>query len=217
MKHSTLVNALRAIIYALLRALQNLYRNPTQSNIDSAINNARERVYDALEDYLELQGLTYSLPTFKRNTYPKLIGLSPRQALIKIPQIVVGERNDLIEQIIFNNKTVIGFMRICMPGACWLCALLASRGAVYKTEESARGRMGTRNRIRNAFHEGMAGTHPNCRCIIVPMIEGDKLGKQANELRAIWDSVYRPGDALGNQDRWKQVWKKINKKSLSKM
>lgn len=65
--------------------------------------------------------------------------------------VVDTGRNTLLEAIEKDNKAR-GWAREARPGACSFCALLSTRGAVYKSEETA------------SFE-----AHDHCHCIPVPV------------------------------------------------
>lgn len=75
-------------------------------------------------------------------------------------------RNELIEAI-ENDRYARGFARVARPGACSFCLLLASRGAVYKTAESA-GQISASSIWPDA--KGFVNRyHVGCRCTIQPL------------------------------------------------
>lgn len=87
-----------------------------------------------------------------------------------------------------DTTTTWGYQRVPAPDCCAFCGLLASRGAVYDSEESAgavvgRGRpigshrlaKGIRARGARSLGEGF---HDSCRCSIVPVNEGNHVQMQ---------------------------------------
>jgi hypothetical protein len=58
---------------------------------------------------------------------------------------------DVINQVWNGDKRVAAYARVCRPGACAFCALMAARGFVYKSRYSA-GDPSTTNRYHNHCH-----------------------------------------------------------------
>lgn len=72
-------------------------------------------------------------------------------------------RNELIEAI-EADRQARGWARVTRPGACAFCLMLATRGAVYKSEQTA----GARANVK-FVGEGEFKFHNNCRCTIQPL------------------------------------------------
>ena len=75
---------------------------------------------------------------------------------------------------------VVGWARVSLSGdPCYFCAMLISRGAVYKTNAS-----GTFDSSGDIYHT-------NCRCVAVPIystsqFETDPRYQQSRDLAAMW-------------------------------
>lgn len=54
-----------------------------------------------------------------------------------IQRIIADAHRDTVVQSVASDRSAIGYARHASANACAFCALLATRGAVYKTEESA--------------------------------------------------------------------------------
>ncbi|MFE7106634.1 hypothetical protein ACFU98_35340 [Streptomyces sp. NPDC057575] len=95
---------------------------------------------------------------------------------------------DLLDSYARADRTVLGWARVTAPDPCWFCAMLASRGAVYRSAWTARYRgSGTRRRAvgsdlpqgwedwspdRLAEWEAARGVnrfHDNCHCTLIPV------------------------------------------------
>ncbi len=61
-----------------------------------------------------------------------------------------------------------GWCRVPERGACWWCLMLASRGAVYESEQTATGTA-----------SGGARYHAHCRCTAVEVLDGEPLPARA--------------------------------------
>lgn len=77
--------------------------------------------------------------------------------------VVDAARNTLIEAI-QADKRCRGWARQARPDACAFCAMLSTRGAVYKSKESASLTSGT----RGSRPAGLK-YHDNCHCLPVPL------------------------------------------------
>lgn len=84
-------------------------------------------------------------------------------------------RNSIIDSAQHDRKAK-GFARVTEPGACAFCLLLATRGAVYKSRESA-GALGDSD--VNRYHD-------HCRCHVVPVFTAYE---PSAEIRH-WQHVY---------------------------
>lgn len=95
---------------------------------------------------------------------------------------------DLLDAYARADRTVLGWARVTAPNPCWFCAMLASRGAVYRSAWTARYRgSGARRRAvgadlpqgwedwspdRLAEWEASRGVnrfHDNCHCTLIPV------------------------------------------------
>lgn len=71
-----------------------------------------------------------------------------------------------------QDKAAKGWARVTEPGACSFCRLLATRGAVYKTEESGNFR---------AHHKQPNGSGGTCRCHVEPTFTAYEPTAQARQ------------------------------------
>ena len=95
---------------------------------------------------------------------------------------------DLLDAYAQADRTVLGWARVTAPNPCWFCAMLASRGAVYRSGWTARyrGRASRRQAVgadlpqgwedwspdRLAAWEeaqGLNRFHDNCHCTLIPV------------------------------------------------
>jgi hypothetical protein len=94
-------------------------------------------------------------------------------------QVLDAGRETIVENA-QRDRRAKGFARIPEPGACSFCALLATRGAVYKSDSF---------KLANAqFHGlGVAKTHDNCRCHMEPVFSSYEPSAQVRE----WQATYK--------------------------
>ena len=94
------------------------------------------------------------------------------------------------------DEEAVGWVRIARPGACWWCAMLASRGAVYRSAATA-GR-----RVNKRFvGDGMFKFHNHCQCVARPIFAADDPAVRiADDLYEQWPRdrrEVRPGSDAG--------------------
>lgn len=85
-------------------------------------------------------------------------------------------------QTILSDKTALGWQRVCSGDPCSFCAMLASRGPVYRSVGSA------------DFQ-----AHDSCHCYPEPVYKRGPLNDQAHEFRQQWNETtkgLRGNDAL---------------------
>lgn len=111
-------------------------------------------------------------------------------------KLVADQGRETIRQAVREDRQAIGFARAAALGACAFCALMASRGAVYVTAESA----GREANERFSGDASVAKFHDNCHCAIIPVFRGQRF--ELSRHAAEWDRLYRehaqghPGDQL---------------------
>ncbi|MEI5522533.1 hypothetical protein WB388_18180 [Streptomyces brasiliscabiei] len=116
---------------------------------------------------------------------------------------------DLLEAASRADRAVIGWARITAPNPCAFCALLASRGAVYRSEWAAsfRGQLGRTGAVdRPAGWEswtpeqlarweagrGIQRYHDNCHCTVVPIYSReDWLPEESQAFRELYEESTR--------------------------
>lgn len=104
------------------------------------------------------------------------------------------------------NGRRVSFQRFPRAGACTFCQMLASRGDVYRTAESAGQVVGRGSaRVRVAGQSGGQGGgvkargtepvgstyHDACRCVVQPVIQGSPIAEYAHETRRRYEDIYR--------------------------
>ena len=100
-----------------------------------------------------------------------------------------------------------GYARVVASDACSWCLMLASRGAVYESEESAsvsgRGRVrkDARQRPGEAFHD-------HCRCEVIEVRSANDLPAMNVRLAEMWGEATR-GKSGNLYDVWRE-WLKEN-------
>lgn len=96
---------------------------------------------------------------------------------------------DTIHNSVLADKQALGWARVPEPGACAFCVMLATRGAVYKSDRTA---------MKTAEDEPY---HDHCRCQPEPMFTAYEPSAQVREWQALWNRTGSLKDfrkALGN-------------------
>jgi hypothetical protein len=115
-----------------------------------------------------------------------LAGADPEQATDAALQLAAGAAarevlaggRDTIQAAVAQDRVALGFARVTDADPCHFCALLASRGPAYKTEESA-----THRKDGQPYHTG-------CACTAEPVYRRDAPWPgQAKEWRALYYSA----------------------------
>jgi hypothetical protein len=107
----------------------------------------------------------------------------------EVEQLVLDQGRRATIDAAEADKEAKGWARVPEPDACSFCALLSTRGAVYKTRESA------------SFE-----AHPNCRCNVEPLFNAYEPSAEIRQ----WQADYkRLADEYGHSGRgihvaWRQ-------------
>jgi hypothetical protein len=88
----------------------------------------------------------------------------------EVEQLVLDQGRRALIDAVQSDKEAKGWARVPEPDACSFCAMLATRGAVYKSRASAE------------FE-----AHPNCRCNVEPVFNAYEPTAQIREWQRIWD------------------------------
>lgn len=103
-----------------------------------------------------------------------------RRAAGKLQGLVSGTGRDTIEYNASRDPVGTRYARYASPTACAFCRMLATRGADFRTKESAERVVGEVD-DEGRQTRGQRGTQPlgekyhdNCKCIAVPVFPGDR-------------------------------------------
>lgn len=111
-------------------------------------------------------------------------------------KLIADRGRATLRQAVKADPQAVAYARAAALGACAFCRLMASRGAVYATAQSA-------GRDANELFTGDASVvkfHNDCHCAIVPVFRGQRF--ELSPHAAEWDRIYRkyaqghPGDQL---------------------
>ena len=136
-------------------------------------------------------------------------GMSPQAArqtaLVTLTGAVVrlvedGSRQ-VIEDTVAETSDVQGYMRVTGPNPCAFCAMLASRGPVYKSSalgdpmpnmpgKFASPVVGRSGRQRGSRAPGEP-YHDHCVCTLEPFYEGSQMPDDSRRFRDLWNESTR--------------------------
>jgi hypothetical protein len=94
-----------------------------------------------------------------------------------------------IAEAVHQDPLAKGWERLISPGACHFCAMLASRGAVYKSDKSA------------SFL-----AHDHCHCTAQPLFRGQAVSEVNKQLSQDWLHVTHGKSGAGARKAWQDYW-----------
>lgn len=97
-----------------------------------------------------------------------------------ITRLILNAGRDTILASVAADEQAVGWARVTDGNPCYFCLTLASRGAVYKSEQAA------------DFQ-----AHDHCACQAVPIFEESALPPLTAQWRDIYDAAQRDGLASG--------------------
>ena len=86
-----------------------------------------------------------------------------------------------IDRTVHESKVIVGYRRETRAHSCYFCAMLASRGSVYKSKESAT--------VRDARGGGSKRFHDHCHCTTEPLYGHQDEPAHVADLSARWTEV----------------------------
>lgn len=101
-----------------------------------------------------------------------------------------------------GDEEAIGWIRVPDADPCSWCAMLASRGAVYRSAETA-------GRAKNSefVGEGMFKWHDHCGCTAVPVFrDDDPLLQRADDLYEQWLRETQGHSGEAARKAWRRFW-----------
>lgn len=106
-------------------------------------------------------------------------------SLASAGRLVLGGGRDALEQAGAADRTAIGFMRVSDGDPCSFCALVISRGAVYKNAGTAG--LDVNEKFAGA---GMFKFHDHCGCTAGPVFTRNEfISDEAKKYREMYDEV----------------------------
>jgi hypothetical protein len=103
-----------------------------------------------------------------------------------------GGRQAIVDAV-HVDPMAVGWERIVSPGSCAFCAMLASRGAVYKTQ-----------------HNADFQAHDHCHCTAQPIFEGQASSESNRQLSSEWQRVTQGKSGKQAIQEWNSYWEGRN-------
>lgn len=113
----------------------------------------------------------------------RLAGVATDQTQKSARDCILDNLNDVLleQKKTKSGLDVVKYARVPVGESCAFCIMLASRGAVYKSEWTA-----TKTSLGDSYHE-------NCNCTAVPFVEPREIIGYADKLDT-YESMYREAD-----------------------
>lgn len=111
-------------------------------------------------------------------------------------KLVADVGRETVRQAVRQDREAVAYARVAALGACSFCKLMASRGSVYATADTA----GREANERFSGDASVVKFHNNCHCGILPVFRGQRFELSPHAAR--WDEIYReyaqghPGEQL---------------------
>lgn len=102
-----------------------------------------------------------------------------------VSRLVLNAGRETVQDAVRQDRGAVAYARAAALGCCAFCALMSSRGAVYKD----RGTVGEDANDRFVGDDSVIKYHNYCRCQPIPVFRGQafELSPKARE----WDRIYR--------------------------
>lgn len=101
-----------------------------------------------------------------------------KNATAALQKLVADTGRQQLVQNVLGDRKAKGWAREARPDACWFCAMLATRGAVYSSAWAA-GRRTFEGIDYNSYHR-------NCHCQVVPVFQRYEPPAHVREWQNMW-------------------------------
>lgn len=120
-------------------------------------------------------------------------------------RLVLAAERDTVMATVESSDEIVGWRRVPDDDPCAWCAMLVSRGAVYKSRGSATRVVGRRGRARGNQPLGTS-YHDYCQCTAEPLYEHEDEPAEVDDLYRQWLEVTagKSGDAALRA--WREYW-----------
>lgn len=108
-----------------------------------------------------------------------------------------------------HNRVIVGWRRVSDGNPCAWCAMLISRGAVYKSNRSATSVVGRRGNPRGAGPQARAlgqSYHDHDGCTAVPLYEDEDEPADVQDLQDEWDRITAGLSGREAVNAWRRHW-----------
>ncbi len=119
---------------------------------------------------------------------------------------MTGTRNT-ITATVDASREIVGWRRVPDADPCAWCALLAGRGAVYKTADSALSVVGRRGRPRGEGKRALGlEFHDRDQCTAEPLYEDEDEPTYVQDLQDQWETVTEGKSGKQAIRAWREYW-----------
>lgn len=149
---------------------------PPIEQVDKALGFATQGLYDA--------------NLLQSTTEPDVVQVTMDNALTQVEgvasRLVLNTGRETTVGAVQEDRQARGWARETRPNCCYFCAMLATRGAVYKNDQTA-------GRAANAkfVGEGEFKYHNHCRCVAVPVFGQYEKTAEARAWTRQWHDLRR--------------------------
>lgn len=119
-------------------------------------------------------------------------------------RLALSGARDTVDATVRRSRRIVGWRRVADEDPCAFCAMLASRGAVYKSRAVAL-EVGRSDRIRGPRRAGQA-YHDNDQCVAEPLYVGEDEPEWVDELYQQWLEVTGDHYGAAKVDAWRRYW-----------
>ena len=118
-------------------------------------------------------------------------------------QALAGQR-DTVAATSLSSREIVGWRRVVDADPCFWCAMLAGRGAVYLTRESA-GAVGAGGRTRGTRQAGES-FHDGDECTVEPLYEDEDEPDEVLALQEQWRQATAGTSGAESIRAWRRHW-----------
>lgn len=118
-----------------------------------------------------------------------------------VQRAVFDAGRDTVRANTRRDPVRVGWQRMARPGSCAFCGLLASRGAVYESQQSASS--------SSSGHR----YHDRCHCVATPIFEGTEMAELAAADQAQFQAMYEQARREASSGRTSDVlsaWRAVH-------
>lgn len=113
---------------------------------------------------------------------------------------VLNGSRDTVKQLVYRDARCNGWARVSAGRPCWFCAMLVSRGAVYKSEQVA--------------ERGVDGDpyHDHCHCYAVAIFNTGRYpgDEYAGEMQDLWYASTSDAYGVNKRRKFRQAFELVN-------
>lgn len=196
------------------------------TDIDQLLQEARSLAEEEAAVVLDALGLTNfttkldqvkdDSPTREQDVLDAFNQAGNRQAAAAM-RITLNAARGLVYDLADTDQRVIGWARFSRTGKpCGWCAMLISRGVVYKTAQAAGGKSSRAASVQSGEAKESDLYHDHCRCVAVPIFALSQYQQSAlfdanRKYAELW-RTYIKGKYSGDRalSEWRKIIRRLN-------